>query len=143
MGMNVGGREGGPKADINITPLVDVVLVLLIIFMVVTPMMQKGPEVELPRAAHVTEETKSESSLIVTVDKAGLLYIDLDKTPLDRDTVSARVAEAHKIDPKRAVLVKGDKSLAYGEVRKVVDLLRKAGLEGVALAVEKPAGEGP
>jgi biopolymer transport protein ExbD len=77
------------------------------------------------------------------VDKAGLLYIDLDKTPLDRDTVSARVAEAHKADPKRAILVKGDKSLAYGEVRKVVDLLRKAGLEGVALAVEKPAGEGP
>ena len=105
MGMNVGGREGGPKADINITPLVDVVLVLLIIFMVVTPMMQKGPEVELPRADHVTEETKAESSLIVTVDKAGRLFLDLDKTPLDRDAVSVRVAEAHKADPKRAILV--------------------------------------
>jgi biopolymer transport protein ExbD len=141
--MNVGGREGGPKADINITPLVDVVLVLLIIFMVVTPMMQQGPEVELPKAAHVTEETKAASSLIVTVDKAGLLYLDLDKMPLDKQTVAARVAEAHKADPKRAILVKGDKSLAYGEVRKVVDLLRHAGLEGVGLAVEKPAGGQP
>jgi biopolymer transport protein TolR len=140
--MSVGSKAGGPKADINITPLVDVVLVLLIIFMVVTPMMQKGIEVKLPDAAHVLQG-KEQSPLIVTVTAARQVYVD--KIPVgEADVVAAVKAEIEGL-PNRAILLKGDKSLRWSDVRKPMDLIRQAqesvhsSSPGVSLVTEKPA----
>ena len=141
MAMNVGGGKGGPKAEINVTPLVDVVLVLLIIFMVVTPMMQNGVEVSLPKAANVAPEAKEDSPLVVTIDKDRNLYFE-NKPVLAAD-LEAKVKAARTEHPARKLLVKGDKSLSYGAVREALHLLRKTGLEGLSLAVEKAVGEAP
>jgi biopolymer transport protein TolR len=143
MAMSVGGPKGGPKADINITPLVDVVLVLLIIFMVVTPMMQKGIEVKLPIGKHVIQG-KEQSPLIITVTAADQVY--LDKTPVADDKLTEEVKKEIEMLPNRTVLLKGDKSLKWVSMRKRLDLIRKAqeGVKstspGVSLATEKEAG---
>jgi biopolymer transport protein ExbD/biopolymer transport protein TolR len=138
MAMNVGGRAGGPKADINITPLVDVVLVLLIIFMVVTPMMQKGVEVHLPRAHNVIQG-KENSPLIITVTEAKEVYLDKDKVGMD--ALPDRVKTEMAAIPGRTILLKGDKALQFGEVRKVMNQIRKSGSEQISLATEKNATE--
>jgi biopolymer transport protein ExbD len=137
MSMSVGGPRGGPKADINITPLVDVVLVLLIIFMVVTPMLQKGVEVKLPHASHVIQG-KEQSPLIITVDEHKDYYVDKEKVAPEQ--LGARVKDEMAVIPGRTILLKGDKSLKFGDVRKAMDLIRKAGNDGVSLATEKAAG---
>ncbi len=137
MAMNVGVARGGPKADINITPLVDVVLVLLIIFMVVTPMMQKGIEVHLPKATNVLQG-KETSPLIITVTEKKEVYVDREKTTLE--ALPDKVKEAVAAIPGRTILLKGDKALKFIEVRKAMDQIRKAGNEGVSLATEKQAG---
>ena len=140
MSMSVGGPRGGPKADINITPLVDVVLVLLIIFMVVTPMLQKGVEVKLPRASHVIQG-KEQSPLIITVDEHKDYYVDKEK--VSPEQLGPKVKDEMSILPGRTILLKGDKSLKFGDVRKAMDLIRKAGNDGVSLATEKAAGAAP
>ena len=143
MAMNVGGNAGGPKADINITPLVDVVLVLLIIFMVVTPMMQKGIEVHLPTAHHVLQG-KEQSPLIITVTASNDVYID--KTKVADTELTEGVKKEIEMLPNRTVLLKGDKALKWGDMRKRLDLIRKAqetvktSSPGVSLATEKQAG---
>jgi biopolymer transport protein ExbD/biopolymer transport protein TolR len=135
--MNVGGRQGGPKADINITPLVDVVLVLLIIFMVVTPMMQKGVEVHLPKATNVLQG-KENSPLIITVTEAKDVYVERDKITMEQ--LPDKVKEGMASVPGRTILLKGDKALKFGEVRKAMDQIRKSGSEQISLATEKEAG---
>jgi len=143
MAMNVGGNASGPKAEINVTPLVDVVLVLLIIFMVVTPMMQKGIEVKLPDAKHVLEG-KEESPLIVTVTANHTLYVD--KTAVDLATLVQAVHHEIELLPNRVILLKGDKSLRWADVRKPMDLIRQAqeavhsSSPGVSLVTEMPEG---
>jgi len=76
MGAAVGGDKGGPKGDINITPLVDVVLVLLIIFMVVTPELQRGKEVELPNASTAKRKEDAGDPVVVSIDKTGAWYVE-------------------------------------------------------------------
>ncbi len=143
MSMSVGGNSGGPKADINITPLVDVVLVLLIIFMVVTPMMQKGIEVHLPDAKHVTQG-KEESPLIITVTSGKQVYVD--KEAVKPGGLTDAVVKEIEMLPNRVILLKGDKSLVWEDVRKPMDEIRKAQEQvkstspGVSLVTEKPAG---
>ena len=137
MAMNVGGRQGGPKADINITPLVDVVLMLLIIFMVVTPMMQKGVEVHLPKATNVLQG-KENSPLIITVTEAKDVYVERDKITMEQ--LPDKVKEGMASVPGRTILLKGDKALKFGEVRKAMDQIRKSGSEQISLATEKEAG---
>jgi len=136
--MSVGGSSGGPKAEINVTPLVDVVLVLLIIFMVITPMLQRGKSVELPKAKE-TEKTKKadaqDNALVLSVTPDKKLYLDNDQ--VDEKALEDRLREAIARDPVRKILLKGDKSLQVGEVRKVMDLARKAQAQSVSLAVEE------
>jgi biopolymer transport protein TolR len=116
----------GVKNEINVTPLVDVVLVLLIIFMVVTPMLQRGKD--------ETENKDSESIMVsVTTDKR--IWLEADQ--VEPDALQAKLTETFAAVPGRKVLVKGDTTLTVAEVRKVMDRVRKAGGKGVSLAVEE------
>jgi biopolymer transport protein TolR len=136
MGMTAGSGRGGMKSDINVTPLVDVVLVLLIIFMVVTPMMQRGQAVQLPQAAHSSQGEKNDPLVLsVTVDQK--LYVENDLYP-DVERFKGRLEQELRSQPSRRVLLKADHALACGEVQKVMDLVHAAGARHVGLGVEAP-----
>ncbi len=136
MSMSTGGGGRGVKSDINVTPLVDVVLVLLIIFMVVTPMLQRGKDVQLPKAQQQKEAAgQGADPLIVSVTPDRKLYLEDDA--FDEAGLEAALKRELALTPGRKVLLKGDATLSYGDVRKVLDLSRKAGAQGVALGVEE------
>ncbi|MGA9522928.1 MAG: biopolymer transporter ExbD [Myxococcaceae bacterium] len=136
MGMSTGGGNGRVKADINVTPLVDVVLVLLIIFMVVTPMLQRGKDVQLPKAQQQKEAAgQGADPLIVSMTPDRKLYLESDA--FDEAGLEAALRRELSLAPGRKVLLKGDSTLSYGDVRKVLDLSRKAGAQGVSLGVEE------
>ena len=139
MGMDTGAR-GAVKSDINITPLVDVVLVLLIIFMVITPMLQKGKSVELPKAKHaaVASGENMPEPAFISVTKDGSVYVEQGKQPATDDEVLAALKEA-ALSSKR-VMVKADVETEYGKVRPVLDKASKAKLKGVSLAAEQLKG---
>ena len=135
--MSMGGGGGpGIKAQINVTPLVDVCLVLLIIFMVVTPLLQRGKAVHLPVATTTDKEKKRGSDPLVvslTLDKT--VYLEQDA--LTEAALEQAMRAKLSASPGKAILLKGDEALTYGDVRKVMNVLRKAGAKGVALGVEE------
>src|SRR3979490_2400593 len=115
MGMDVGAKSG-VRSDINITPLVDVVLVLLIIFMVITPMLQRGKAVELPKAKHaVVNETKdAPEPIFISVTKEGEVWVEKEKQPGTKETVMAALEAAAKT-PNQRVMLKADVDTEYGK----------------------------
>ena len=137
MAMTGSGR--GIKSDINITPLVDVVLVLLIIFMVVTPMLQRGKDVRLPKAQTIDKERTGGDPLILSITADKAVWVDKDR--YDETPLEARLQTEILAAPSRPILLKGDDSLSVGDVRKVMAIARKAGSRGVQLAVEQLKGE--
>ena len=134
MSMAVGPNQG-IKNEINVTPLVDVVLVLLIIFMVVTPMLQRGKDVRLPRAQQIEKDDKKADPIIVSVTPDKHLYVEHDL--YDDKGFEQRLKDELAQKEARPILLKGDQSLAYGDVRKVMNLARKAGAKGISLGVEE------
>ncbi|XXR63554.1 biopolymer transporter ExbD [Sorangium sp. So ce388] len=132
------GPQKGPKSEINVTPLVDVVLVLLIIFMVVTPMLQRGKDVKLPQAAKVDEEKKEVDPLILSITLEKTVWVESDQ--YDDAGLAERLTREFVAQPGRKVLVKGDQRLTFGDVRKVMETARKAGAKSVSLAVEELKG---
>jgi biopolymer transport protein ExbD len=135
MGMAVGPKKGSVKNDINVTPLVDVVLVLLIIFMVITPMLQRGKDVKLPVSKSIDEENKDSDPLILSVTKDNLIYIERDQ--FDKEAFTPALRAELEAKPGRKILLKGDSTLTVGNVREVMELSRKAGAKSVALGVEE------
>ena len=139
MGMDV-GTKGGVRSDINITPLVDVVLVLLIIFMVITPMLQRGKSVELPKARHaMAAQGEQADPLFVSVTRDGSVFIEQEKQPATKEEIIAAMKAAAETPGKR-VMLKADIDTEYGKVRPVLDLASKAKLKGVSLAAEELKG---
>jgi biopolymer transport protein TolR len=130
--MDVGSNRAAVKSDINITPLVDVVLVLLIIFMVITPMLQRGKAVELPKAVHAASGPAGEDPKFVSVTKEGDLYFEKDKVTLDE--LGKLLIEAQ--GKAQRVMVKADVDTDYKFIRPVLDKASKAKMAGVALAAE-------
>jgi biopolymer transport protein TolR len=139
MAMNVGGPRKGVKAEINITPLVDVVLVLLIIFMVVTPLLQRGKDVRLPQVEKPDAETKEGDPLILSVTSDKKIF--LEQSPLDEDGLAAELRARLSREPNRKILLKGDERLAYGDIRRVMEVTRKAGARSISLGVEQRKGK--
>ena len=134
--MAMGGGSGkGVKNEINVTPLVDVVLVLLIIFMVVTPMLQRGKDVRLPKSQQIDEEKKESDPLILSITADKKMYVESDA--YDEAGLQDRLRQEITAQPTRKLLLKGDEALTFGDVRKMMDLARKSGAKGVALGVEE------
>jgi biopolymer transport protein ExbD len=134
------GPSGGIKNEINVTPLVDVVLVLLIIFMVITPMLQRGKSVTLPKAQNIEKEKKGGEQdpliLSVTPDKpTPKMYLENDE--FDAAGLENKLREELEETPGRRILLKGDASLNVADVRKAMDVARKAKAKSIALGVEE------
>ena len=122
-------------ADINVTPLVDVVLVLLIIFMVVTPLLSSGIDVALPKA-QTTEATQDVGQhIVVGIRNDGVVFIDTEQTTLE--DLIPDINEAFRDDPARSILIKADTSLPYRTVREVMDAIAEGGMTTLLLAAEK------
>ena len=133
-------RKQGAVPEINVTPLVDVVLVLLIIFMVIAPALEHGERVELPGIQQPDKEQKGKlDPITVTVGRSGALY--LEKTLTTVDALPAQLADIHAREPDRRVVLKGDGLLDYQKVRDVFLLVQNAGFSGVSLQVQKRGGK--
>ena len=141
MSMDVGGAKGGVKSDINVTPLVDVMLVLLIIMMLVAPLLQKGVDVRLPEAGNSADkpETQTQTVLAITADKR--FYVNGIQVP--ESELLSRIQSALEEKKEKIVLIKGDTEAPYGSVMTVMDRLREAQIENIGLITEKKlrAGE--
>jgi biopolymer transport protein TolR len=141
MSMDVGGAKGGVKSDINVTPLVDVMLVLLIIMMLVAPLLQQGITVTLPKASNSVDkpETRGQTTIAISVDNH--IYLNAKEVP-DKAQLGEAVKmllEDKKADEK-VVFIKADQGVDYGAVMAAMDSLRAAGIEDMGLITEKPAG---
>jgi biopolymer transport protein TolR len=123
-------------ADINVTPLVDVCLVLLIIFMVVTPMLVTAVPVSLPLAHTGTPVGDANRQLPITVKEDGSLYFDA--TVIRPEELADELQQRHASHPDRPVVVRGDQQVKYGEVVAVLDACRKAGFADVGLLTSSP-----
>ena len=130
MSMDIGSK--GVKSDINVTPLVDVVLVLLIIFMVITPLLQRGKPVQLPRAKLVSELKHGDDPILLSITSDGRTFID-KKEVRRKELAEALTAEMVAM-PGSPVIVKGDKSLDYKTMREIILEVSKTRVIGVSLA---------
>jgi biopolymer transport protein TolR len=138
MSMNVGGSKGGVMADINVTPMADIMIVLLIIFMVITPMLQKGVDVKLPTAGNTKEKKDEPKTITVAVKKDASIFLGGVRVEKQPDLVGLLKEKLEDVpEGSRIVYLKADAELAYSEVMKVMDLCREAGVEELALIAEQ------
>lgn len=126
-----------PLSDINVTPLVDVMLVLLIIFMVAAPLMTVGVPVQLPKTA-AAKVSQPKQPVVVTIDENGQPF--LDKEPLSPQTMVSRLKELAGQDPSQVVLVRGDRAVPYGRVMEIMGQVNAAGFSKVSLIAHAPSG---
>jgi biopolymer transport protein TolR len=127
-------------ADINVTPLVDVVLVLLIIFMVTAPMLHQGVAVALPKTATTNLPATMEDPVMLSITKDGLYYIN--ETPVARGLLRERLERFLRGKKDRFVLLKADRSLSYGTVVETLDLLNRMGIEGLGMVTDTSGVKG-
>jgi biopolymer transport protein ExbD/biopolymer transport protein TolR len=127
--------KGQVRAEINVTPLVDVVLVLLIIFMVITPMIVRGVSVDLPVTSHHDRKNDDNKDLIVSINASGDIYVNADKVPIDRLTAS--VQEERRRYPDKGIYLKADHRIRYGTARAAMEAIHKAGVEDVQIGTDE------
>ena len=133
--MNTASPSSRLQSEINVTPLVDVCLVLLIIFMIVLPTVVNGIPVRLPEANSSTNAEKA--AILISVREGEIIY--LDAMVIRRDQLEGELQRLARAEgPTRAILVRGDKRLQYGAIVAVLNACRQAGFEQVALATQKP-----
>ena len=135
MAMDVGGAKGGIKSDINVTPLVDVMLVLLIIMMIVAPLLQKGAPVRLPTASNSADKPETQDQTVVAVTASGDYYVN--GVPIPESELRRRVEEILENKTEKVVLIKADEDAQYGRVMEAMDELRAAGIEDMGLITER------
>ena len=135
MAMDVGGAKGGLKADINVTPLVDVMLVLLIIMMLIAPMLQKGVDVKLPLASNTTDKPETQEQTVVAVDANKVFY--LNSIRVREDELTSQVQTLMESKKEKVVLIKGDQDTPYSAIMNAMDRLRAANIENIGLVTER------
>jgi biopolymer transport protein ExbD len=135
MGAKVGGDSDGPMAEINVTPLIDVVLVLLVVFMVITPLLSSGLPVDLPKATSTVTVNDAGQFIVISVTADGLWAVEQEE--VDADTLINAVNAEFRDRPETSILIKGDRNLEYGKVREVMDILSENRLSAVKLAAGK------
>ena len=123
------------RSEINVTPLVDVVLVLLIIFMVVTPMLQKGPPVQLPKASDPPKKPEDKTQILIAVTSQGR-FIET-KVPMSDAEFEGRLSEEYLRNKNASIVIKGDARLPYGDVKKALLKVKETGFEQVGLISQK------
>src|ERR671938_875171 len=145
MGMAAGGG-GGLQSEINVTPMVDIMLVLLIIFMVITPLLQSGVSVVLPKDMKNPEEDKGiikESSVVIAITRDNQYYIKKERIdPVDLKDRITKAMESKKPE-ERIVYIRSDIGANYGSVVEVINTIRQAGIDQIGLVAEKKKGGGP
>lgn len=129
-------QEGDPVSDINVTPLVDVMLVLLVIFMITTPLFERGIDVNLPQT--VSSNISGAERVIVTIPK-DKNYVYFNSQPVNRGLMKSYLQQIFKNRTDKTVYLFADKAVPYGEVLTIMDEVKQAGIETVGLATEPPS----
>jgi len=127
--------------EINVVPYIDVMLVLLIIFMITAPLLTQGIKVELPKAAAQPVDPSQQEPLVLSIDRQGLLYVNVGGAPdrpVSEDILTARATAALQRSPERQVLVKADQGITYGRVVQAMVILQHAGAKKVGFLTEPP-----
>jgi biopolymer transport protein TolR len=135
MSMDVGGAKGGVKSDINVTPLVDVMLVLLIIMMLVAPMLQKGVDVRLPSATNTTDKPETSDQTVVAIAADRRVYVNA--VQVRPNELTSKVTDMFEQKHSKILIIKADEDVDYGTVMTTMDALTKAGVEDMGLITEK------
>jgi biopolymer transport protein TolR len=138
MAMDLGGAKGGVKSDINVTPLVDVMLVLLIIMMLVAPMLQQGVAVRLPTASNTVDKPETQEQTVLAISKDKSFY--LNAKPVSEGEMATRLNEILENKKEKVVLIKADEEVEYSAVMTAMDQLRNAGIEDIGLITERKKG---
>ena len=142
MAGNFNSDSDGPIAAINVTPLVDVMLVLLVIFMVTAPMLQQGVEVDLPKATTAPLKGSAEQ-IVVSLDKAGTVFLGAgNKIELSELAGKIKAVFANRPENERKVYIKGDSALGYGRIMEVMAALHAGGITQIGLVSASPDGKG-
>ena len=140
MAMEVGGVKGSLKADINVTPLVDVMLVLLIIMMLIAPLIREAVPVTPPEAGNSGAKPDTQAQTVVAIDASSRFYVNA--VPVRPDDLVPRVQRALEDKKEKVVYLKGDKDAKYSAIMDAMDAFRRAQIENIALITERKQTEG-
>jgi biopolymer transport protein ExbD len=138
--MDVGSGKGGVKSDINVIPLADIMLVLLIIMMLVAPLLQQGVSVTLPYALNSAEKGDSQDNTVIAIGPKGELYVNAQ--PVSESELGERVQTALDQTVQKIVLIRADREVQYGAVMTALDQLRAVGVEDIGLMTDRPPTAG-
>ena len=139
MSMNLGSGKGGPVSEINVTPLVDIMLVLLIIMMLIAPMLQKGVNLQLPIAGNGVSKPDNQTQTVVAVDAANQLWIN--GLQVSKNEFVDRIKTVMEDKTDRTVLIKGDKDASYAAIMHAMDYLHEAQIEDIGLITDPPKAD--
>lgn len=140
MSMDTGGGGGGMKSEPNVVPLCDILLVLLIIFMVITPMLQKGVDVRLPEAANSGDQPDPTGQVTVAIKLDGTIFLNAEPIP-DRKQLKDKLNDIFENKTEKVLYFKADSELEYGDVLDVLDEIMKAGIENVGVVTDQLTNE--
>ena len=140
MAMDLGGAKGGVKSDINVTPLCDVMLVLLIIMMIVAPLLQQGVSVSLPKADNTVDKPETQGQTVIAIAPNKDIYVNAKQ--IREGELATKINELLENQKEKIVLIKADEEVEYSAVMGTMDQLRQAGIEDIGLVVERKKGPG-
>jgi biopolymer transport protein TolR len=140
MSMDLGGAKGGVKSDINVTPLCDVMLVLLIIMMIVAPLLQQGVSVTLPKASNTVDKPEVQGQTVIAIAKDKTMYVNAK--PVQESEMATKINEILENAKEKVVLIKADEEVEYSAVMAAMDQLRQAGIEDIGLIADPKKGPG-
>jgi biopolymer transport protein TolR len=140
MAMDLGGAKGGVKSDINVTPLCDVMLVLLIIMMIVAPLLQQGVSVKLPTAGNTVDKPETQDQTVIAISADKHMY--LNAKPVQESELATKINELLESKKEKVVLIKADEEVDYGTVMAAMDQLRQAGIEDIGLVTDPKRAPG-